>query len=103
MVVVSGDVWWLEAPGAHSRPVLVVTRSEAIPVLASVVVAPITSTLRDAPSQLPLGPAEGLPRDCVANFDSLTTVRKALLTRHLGSLGVRHHELCETLRRMSGC
>lgn len=103
MVVNQGDVWWLETEADKARPVLVVTRDEAIPVLRKVVVAPVTTRLRQAPSQLPLGRAEGLPVESVGNFDDLTTVPKAMLVRRLGALGGRQHELCATLRAMAGC
>jgi mRNA interferase MazF len=98
-----GDIWWLETEADKARPVLVVTRDEAIPILRRLVVAPITTTLRAARSQLPLGRAEGLPVECACNFDDLAAVPKSLLIRRLGRLGPRHHELCATLRAMAGC
>jgi mRNA interferase MazF len=103
VVVTQGEIWWLEVDVEKARPVLVVTRDEAIPVLRRVVVAPITRTLRATRSQLPVGRAEGLPSDSVCNFDDLTTVPKSLLVRRLGDLGPRHHELGATLRAMAGC
>lgn len=103
VVVRFGDVWWAETPEAGGRPALILTRDEAIPVLRKVVVAPVTRNVRHAVSQLSLGRAEGLRHDSVANFDDVTTVWKSLLVRRLGSLGERHHELCATLRAMSGC
>ncbi len=102
-MVARGELWWLETADEKGRPVLVVTRDEAIAVLRRVMVAPVTRTLRSAPSQLPVGPDEGLPVQSVANFDDLATVPKALLVRRLGSLGPRIHELCDRLRVMSGC
>lgn len=71
--------------------------------LQRLVVAPVTTTLRRTRSQLPLGRAEGLAVESVANFDGLMTVSKVLLVRRLGSLGVRRHELCATLAAMAGC
>jgi mRNA interferase MazF len=102
-VVRRGDIWWMQRADEKARPVLVVTRDEAIGVLRRVVVAPVTTTLRQAPSQLALGSAEGLPVDCAANFDDLAAVSKALLVRRIGSLGLRLHELCATLTTMAGC
>ena len=102
-MVARGELWWLETPDEKGRPVLVVSRDEAIPVLRRVMVAPVTRTLRAAPSQLPLGRDEGLPVESVASFDDLASVPKALLVRRLGSLGPRLQELCERLRAMSGC
>ena len=73
-----GDVCWYSfQPPDKRRPVLVLTRDSAIPLLNSVTIAPITSTIRGIPSELLLTRAEGMPNDCVANFDNLQTVPKA--------------------------
>jgi len=102
-VVTRGDVCWMERPSEKGRPVVVITRDGANAVLRRVVVAPITTTLRSAPSQLALGEAEGLYADSVANFDSLMTVPKSYLTRRMGSLGPRLDEMCATLKAMADC
>jgi mRNA interferase MazF len=75
-----GEVHWADlGPPAGRRPVLILTRDAAIPVLSAVVVAPLTRTVRGIRSEVPLGPGEGLPDECVANCDSLLTVPKAVL------------------------
>lgn len=102
-MVARGDLWWLEMPDEKGRPVLVISRDQANSVLRRVMVAPVTRTLRRAPSQLPLGPDEGLPTEAVANFDDLASVPRALLVRRLGSLGPRSGDLCEALRGMADC
>lgn len=102
-MVARGDLWWLETPDDKGRPVLVISRDEANSVMRRVMVAPVTRTLRSAPSQLPLGRDEGLPVESVANFDDLASVPKSLLVRRLGHLGPRLHELCERLRAMADC
>ena len=73
-----GDVCWytFQQPDKR-RPVLVLTRDSAIPVLNSVTVAPITSTIRSIPTEVVLTEADGLDAICAANFDSLQTVPKA--------------------------
>lgn len=72
-----GDVcWYTFQPPDKRRPVLVLTRDSAIRVLNSVTVAPITSTVRDIPSELLLTAADGMPATCAANFDNLQTVPK---------------------------
>ncbi len=99
-----GEVWWAEGLDKR-RPVLVVTRSAVIPVLSTIVVAPVTRTVRGIPTEVPLGPAEGLPSECAASFDNLQAIpwREGLATR-LGALGVeRRPELCRALRAMSAC
>ncbi|MGH9190108.1 MAG: type II toxin-antitoxin system PemK/MazF family toxin [Acidimicrobiales bacterium] len=103
VVVGRGELWWLETPDEKGRPVLVISRDEANSAMRRVMVAPVTRTLRSAPSQLPLGRDEGLPAESVANFDDLTSVPKALLVRRLGDLGPRFHELCQRLRAMADC
>jgi mRNA-degrading endonuclease toxin of MazEF toxin-antitoxin module len=66
--------------------VLVVTRSAAIAVRTAVTVAPITRTVREIRSELPLDRRHGLRARSVANCDSLQTIPKEALRRRLGSL-----------------
>lgn len=99
-----GEIWWAEGPDKR-RPVVVVTRSAVIPVLATIVVAPVTRTIREIATELPLGVEEGLPVECVATFDNLETInwRRDLTTR-IGALAAgRRPELCQALRTMSAC
>ncbi len=98
-----GEVWWAEAEDKR-RPVLVCTRSEVIPVLRTVVVAPVTRTVRGIPSELSLGREEGLAVECAATFDSLQAVPRAALTERIGALDpLRRLEMCVSLRAMSDC
>jgi mRNA interferase MazF len=98
-----GEVWWAEAEDKR-RPVLVCTRSEAIPVLNAIVVAPVTRTVRGIPSEVPLGREEGLDVACSASFDSMQTIPRGSLTRRIGALdAVRRFEMCAALRAMSDC
>lgn len=72
-----GDICWytFTAPDKR-RPVLVLTRDSSIPVLNSVTVAPITSTIRSIPTEVVLTEEDGLPATCAANFDNLQTIPK---------------------------
>ena len=97
-----GEIWWAETENKR-RPVLVVTRSEAIPVLTGIVVAPVTRTIRDIPSEIRLGADENLDVECVASFDNLQRVLRSALTRRIGNLGQRADELCEAMRAMTDC
>lgn len=82
-----GEVWWAELPSpAGRRPVVLLSRNEAYAVRALVTVAPITTRIRRIPTEVPLGRAEGLPRRCVVNLDTVTTVPKTTLTARLASL-----------------
>lgn len=98
-----GEVWWAEAEDKR-RPVLVVTRSEAVPVLTWVLVAPVTRTVRQIPTEIALGVAEGLPSPCAAAFDNLQPIRRSFLTERVGRLGVEQTaDICRALRAMADC
>lgn len=99
-----GEIWWGEAPDATGRPYLVLTREEAIPVLRTVLVAPVTRTTRGIPTEIPLGRGDGMPIDCVATIDNVLAFPKSMLTRPMGSLAPpRRRELCEALRAAVDC
>ena len=66
-----GDVWFADVPGDKRRPVVVLTRDSVLPRLTTVLVAPVTTRVRRIPTELGLGPAHGLSRPCVANFDNM--------------------------------
>lgn len=99
-----GEVWWVEHPDAGRRPACVVTRDAAIPVLAAVLVAPATRTIRGLPTEVALGPEDGMPSACALSLDNLTTVPKALLTERIAALpAAKRDDLCRALRAATGC
>lgn len=102
MTPAQGDIWWAEAEDKR-RPVLVVTRTEAIPVLEWIIVAPVTRTIRGIPTEVPLGVAEGLAEPCVASFDNLQPIRKTFLTRPVGSIAGRRDEICSAVAALADC
>jgi mRNA interferase MazF len=65
---------------------VVLTRDRAIPVLANVTVAAVTGTIRGLPTEVPIGPAQGLARDCVVNCDNLFIIPKQAISRRRGEL-----------------
>jgi mRNA interferase MazF len=72
-----GEVrWYVFSRPDKKRPVLILTRDSALEFLGEVTVAPITSTIRDIPSEVLLTKADGMPRDCVVNLDHLQPFRK---------------------------
>jgi mRNA interferase MazF len=86
------------------RPVLVLTRQDVIGLLHTVMVAPITSAIRGAPSEILVGTAEGLKHDSAANLDHVQTVEQNRLTRRVGHLGpARMREVCRALAVAVGC
>ena len=103
-MVAQAELWLMETPNQKRRPVLVVSRDEVIPVLNNVVVAPVTSTIRNIPTCIPVGPDEGIDHDSVATFDNLAAVPKSVLTTRLGGLGVSgRRRICEALAAMANC
>lgn len=103
-MISQGDIWLGALPDEKPRPYLVVTRQRAIDGLEAVVVAPVTTTRRGLPSEVDLGAADGLRRECVASFDNLGTVRKAYLTHQLGHVAHgRWHEVCAAVRAAIDC
>jgi mRNA interferase MazF len=72
-----GEIRWykFKTPDKN-RPVLILTRNSILEYLGEVTVAPITSTIRNIPSEVSLSKSDGMPRDCVINFDHIQTVSK---------------------------
>ncbi len=103
-MVAQAELWLMETPNQKRRPVLIVSRDEVIAVLNNVVVAPITSTIRDIPTCIPVGPGDGIDHDSVASFDNLAAVPKAVLTSRLGALRFGgHRRICKALGALANC
>ncbi|MGH2710289.1 MAG: type II toxin-antitoxin system PemK/MazF family toxin [Actinomycetota bacterium] len=99
-----GEVWWGELPEVGRRPFLVMTREAAIPVLNTVLAAPVTRTVRSIPTEVRLGPDDGMPEECAASFDNLRVITKAnLVERQCVLGGVRMLEACRALREAIDC
>ena len=75
-----GEIRWyrFHAPDKR-RPVLVLTRTSALDYLGEVTIAPLTSTIRDIPTEVLLGAADGMPKPCAINLDHLQTVVQSRL------------------------
>ncbi len=79
-----GEIWWAELPlPIGKRPVLLLSRDEAYPIRNAVTVAEVTSTVRDIPVEVSLGSEDGLPKRCVANLDTIITIRKEILRERI--------------------
>ena len=96
-----GDIFEGDIPGLGVRPILVVTRQVAIPVLSSVTVALITSTIRGIASEVPLNSAHGLAHASTANCDNLLNLSKARLSKRLGSLSFEEIERLDDALRFA--
>ena len=83
-----GDIrWYRFARADKRRPVLVLTRDSIIDLLGELTVAPLTTTIRGIPSEVPLGKIDGIARECAVNLDHLQTVQKARLDGLISTLG----------------
>jgi len=81
-----GEVWWAELPSpVGSRPVIILTRDAVLENIGGIVVALITRTVRDLPTEVLLGRRQGLPVSCVANLDNILTVPRQRLKRLMGA------------------
>lgn len=85
-----GEIWWAELePPAGRRPVLLLSRSEAYSVRSLIVVAPVTTRIRHIASEVSLGTDDGMPQDCVANLDTITTIPKDCLQSRITTLSAK--------------
>ena len=85
-----GEIWWAELePPAGRRPVALLSRDEAYAIRSLVIVAPITTRIRHIPSEVLLGINDGMPRDCVANLDTMTPIPKDCLHNRLITLNTQ--------------
>lgn len=100
-----GDIHlYVFPPPDKARPVLILTRSTVIPYLNTVTVAPITSTLRGLPSEVVIGPGEGLKHESAINLDHVQTVPKARIGPWIGRLAPETlKQVCAALGVALGC
>ena len=82
-----GDICWYKfVRPDKKRPVLILTRDSVLEYLNEVTIAPITSTVRNIPSEVFLTKADGMLRDCAVNCDHLQTVPKGKIGPLITSL-----------------
>jgi mRNA interferase MazF len=102
-VVTRGEVWWVEDPAAGRRPHLLVTRDVAIPVLHNLIAVPATTSIRGIPTEVALGPEDGMPKDCVLSLDNITLLPKAYFVERICTLGPeRMASVCRALDHATG-
>lgn len=99
-----GEIWFAKTPGGD-RPVLVLTRDPVADRIDSVVVAALTRTKRGLVSELELTKnGDGVPTDCVVNFDNLNTLPKSSFRRPVAQLSPeRLSQACAVMRDALGC
>lgn len=99
-----GEVWWSEHPTAGRRPVLILTRTEAINVLNEILVVPATRTVRGIPTEVELDHDDGMPSACVLTLDNLTPLPKGLLIERIAMLRRdKLREVCAALGAAVNC
>lgn len=97
-----GEVWWADLPPpAGRRPVLLLSRDESYAVRGLVTVGPITTRIRGIPVEVSLGRKDGLPRNCVVNLDSITTIPKAAISERLTALSTEKVRAAEEALRFA--
>ena len=94
-----GQVWWANLPEPVGyRPVLILTRTDAIPHLNWVTVAPLTRSIRGIKSEVVLEPVDGVPQRCVVTLDNIATIEPAALLQQITTLSAqRMNEVWEAL------
>lgn len=100
-----GEIWWWEAETIGRRPVVILSRSAAIPRLGRALVAPCTTRVRGLPSEVLLEPPDDpVPRPSAVNLDSVESTSLDRLTERLGRLADRRmREICAALGVAADC
>lgn len=97
-----GQVWLADLD--KRRPVIVLTRDPLGRYLHSVLIAPVTSTVRGVSTEVPVGPADGVRIASVANLDNLQLVDRARLVRPVGRARPETmHAVCDAVAIAVGC
>ncbi|MCY4271817.1 MAG: type II toxin-antitoxin system PemK/MazF family toxin [bacterium] len=98
-----GEIWFARTPSGD-RPVLVLTRDPVAARIGGVVVAELTRTIRGTAAELHLSADDGVPVECVVNFDNIHTTRRQAFRRRVAQLSpARMEEACEVLKAATGC
>ena len=82
-----GEVWWADLPKPIGRrPVLILTRDEAVRVRDYITIAELTTNIRHISTEVLLKKEDGLPKECVVNLDVVNTIPKELITEYITRL-----------------
>jgi mRNA interferase MazF len=103
--ITRGDLWLLRLPRPDKRrPVLVLSRPSLITVLHTVTVAAVTSTLRGSPTEIAIGPDEGLKTPSCVNLCNVFTVNQSDLHTFIGNVGAdTMRQVCAALGVAVAC
>jgi mRNA interferase MazF len=82
-----GDIYWAQFPApVGKRPVILISRDEAYAIKTRVTVVVVTRTVRGIPTEVRVGPAQGLPKIGVANADKIVTIPRTTLRDRIATL-----------------
>lgn len=102
--ITRGGVYFVEHPEWGRRPVLVLTRDTAIPVMKRVTIASISRRVRGIPTEVVLDEHDGMPVRCAVSLDNLGEAWKAMLVEHVTTLRPsRMDDVCQALDAAVGC
>ncbi len=94
------ELWWCRTAPDGRRPVVVLTRPEAAARLPRLLVAAATETARGLPSEVRLGPDDGLGTEVVIDLDQPETVDRTRLETYIATLSAhRWQQIAEALRQ----
>ncbi len=94
-----GEVRWYKFKHPDKkRPVVILTRNSILEYLGEVTIAPVTSTIRDIPSEVFLSHLDGMHNDCAVNCDHIQTVSKLNIGSIITSLSKEKlSEICDAI------
>ena len=100
-----GEVWWCEPPEIGRRPVVVLSRDQAVSARRRAMIAPCTTTIRGLPSEVVLEPGDDpVPRRSAVNLDSVEQISVGLMVERIGRLSdQRMREICAALAVATDC
>jgi mRNA interferase MazF len=97
-----GDVWLAELDKV--RPVVILTRDPLAALLNTVIVAPVTSTVRGLSTEVRVGAADGVRRESVANLDNVQLIARSRLLRRVGrARRATMAAICAAVNSAVGC
>jgi mRNA interferase MazF len=99
-----GEIWWYEPPDEKRRPVLILTRDEAIGHLNRLIAVPITRTIRGIETEVQLDKSDGMLASCAINLDNTSLAWRALMTDRLTTVDTaKMDEVCRALATAIDC
>jgi len=99
-----GEVWWHEPPDEKPRPVLVLTRDDAIPRAFDLIAMPASRTQHSWMTEVEVGPEDGMPTTSYLIAENTLSAEKIYLTRRIAELGAAKMDaVCRALARATSC